>query len=47
MYPDGTVEHGVAEDTGGAIKNNRIDVFRYSFDTAMDFGMQEAIVTWN
>jgi 3D (Asp-Asp-Asp) domain-containing protein len=46
VYADGTVEEGYAEDTGGAIKNNRIDVFRYTFDTAMDFGMKDAIVMW-
>lgn len=47
IYPNGTIERGIAEDTGGAIKNNRIDVFRYTFDSAMDFGMREAIVIWN
>lgn len=46
MYPDGTVEHGVAEDTGGAIKNNRIDVFRYTYTSAIEFGMKDAIVIW-
>lgn len=46
IYPDGTLEHGVAEDTGGAIKNNRIDVFRWQFEQAMKFGMKEAIVIW-
>lgn len=46
LYPDGTVEHGIAEDTGGAIDNNRIDVFRYKFNTAMDFGMKDAVVFW-
>jgi 3D (Asp-Asp-Asp) domain-containing protein len=46
VYPDGTVEHGVAEDTGGAIKNNRIDVFRYTYKSAIDFGMKNAVVMW-
>lgn len=47
IYPNGEIETGVAEDTGGAIDNNRIDVFRYKYDTAMKFGMKEAIVLWN
>lgn len=46
IYPDGTKEHGVAEDTGGAINNYRIDVFRYSFDTATAYGKKEAVVIW-
>lgn len=46
MYPDGTMERGIAEDTGGAIKNNRIDVFRYTYSGALDFGMKQAIVLW-
>lgn len=46
IYPDGTIERGVAEDTGGAIKNNRIDVFRWTFDGAIEFGMQDAVVLW-
>lgn len=45
-YPDGTMERGRAEDTGGAIKGNRIDVFRRSFDTAINFGMKDAVVVW-
>lgn len=46
MYPDGTVERGVAEDTGGAIVNNRIDVYRHTFETAINFGKREAVVIW-
>jgi 3D (Asp-Asp-Asp) domain-containing protein len=46
LYADGTMEQGIAEDTGGAIKNNRIDVFRYTYDSAMQFGKKEAIVIW-
>ena len=46
LYPDGTVERGRAEDTGGAIKNYRIDVFRYTYDSAIKFGMKDATVIW-
>jgi 3D (Asp-Asp-Asp) domain-containing protein len=46
MYPDGTIERGVAEDTGGAIKNKRVDVFRRTFNTSMKFGKKDAVVIW-
>lgn len=46
IYDDGTVEHGVAEDTGGAIKKNRLDVFRHTFKEAMQHGRKEATVVW-
>ena len=46
MYSDGTIEKGIAEDTGGAIKNNRIDVFRQDFNTAIKFGVKQAVVIW-
>ena len=34
----------VAEDTGGAIKGNRIDVYHSSHSAALDFGVQHADV---
>lgn len=46
LYPDGTVERGRAEDTGGAIKNYRIDVFRHTYASAIKFGMKDATVIW-
>lgn len=46
VYPDGTVEQGIAEDTGGAINGKRLDVFRYKYDDAMRFGRREAVVVW-
>ncbi|NLD21671.1 MAG: hypothetical protein GX664_04195 [Bacteroidales bacterium] len=46
LYPDGTVERGRAEDTGGAIKNYRIDVFRHTYASAMKFGIKDATVIW-
>lgn len=46
MYPDGTIERGVAEDTGGAIKGNRIDVFRWTFKNAMEYGMKDVVAIW-
>lgn len=33
-----------AEDTGGAIKGNRIDVFFYSHEEALEFGVQELTI---
>lgn len=46
MYTDGTTEVGKAEDTGGAIKGNRLDVFRQTYKSAMKFGRREAKVIW-
>jgi len=52
IYPDGNIEQGIAEDTGSAIagkrgeKRFRIDVFRHTFDDAMAFGKQRAVVIW-
>ena len=34
----------IAEDTGGAIKNNKIDIFVSSHDRAYDLGVQNAAV---
>lgn len=52
IYPDGTVEEGYAEDTGSAIAGKRgekrynVDVFRHTFDEAISFGSQRAVVIW-
>lgn len=46
VYEDGSMETGIAEDTGGAIKGNHIDVFRYKFNDAMKFGSRKATVLW-
>ena len=43
-YEDGTVHTYTAEDCGGAIKENRIDVFFSSHDDARAFGVQSAMV---
>ncbi|SMC51996.1 3D domain-containing protein [Sporomusa malonica] len=43
-YPDGTGQYAVAEDTGGAIKGNRIDVALSSVGQAYDFGIKNAKV---
>ncbi|MDF2569809.1 MAG: hypothetical protein K0R55_1413 [Sporomusa sp.] len=43
-YPDGTGHYAVAEDTGGAIKGNRIDVALSSVGHAYDFGIKNARV---
>lgn len=44
QYPDGHGEHAVAEDTGGAIKGNRIDIAKTSVDKAQDFGIKDVKV---
>lgn len=43
-YEDGTVHTYTAEDCGGAIKENRIDVFFNSHEAARAFGVQSAMV---
>ena len=45
QYPDGHGEYAIAEDTGGAIKGNRIDVAKWSVKEAEDFGIQQVKVT--
>lgn len=39
-YPDGHGEYAVAEDTGGAIKGNRIDIAMQNRDQAKNFGIR-------
>src|SRR5690606_34351907 len=46
VYEDGTVEYGVAEDCGGLIKGNVIDVFRQTYKEAIEHGRREATVIW-
>ena len=49
IYRDGTIEEGVAADTGGALRNAKhlaIDVFRKTFNQAMAFGSNDAVVIW-
>jgi 3D (Asp-Asp-Asp) domain-containing protein len=43
-YPDGHGEYVVAEDTGGAIKGNRIDIAMMNRGKATDFGIQDVKV---
>lgn len=44
QYPDGHGEYATAEDTGGAIKGNRIDVAKWSVPEAEKFGMKDVKV---
>lgn len=37
---DGTIIEGIAEDTGGSIRNKRIDVLHATYDGAIEFGRQ-------
>jgi len=46
IYEDGTVEYGIAEDCGGLIKGNIIDVFRQTYKEAVKHGRREATVIW-
>ncbi len=43
-FADGKGMYGVAEDTGGAIKGNRIDIAMQSVAAAYDFGIQNVKV---
>ena len=43
-YPDGHGEYAIAEDTGGAIKGNRIDIAKQTVSEAEDFGIQKVKV---
>jgi len=46
VYEDGAVEYGIAEDCGGLIKGNVIDVFRQTYKEAVKHGRREATVIW-
>lgn len=37
---------GVAADTGGLIRGERVDVYRETYRGAMDYGRQRVIVAW-
>lgn len=44
QYPDGHGVYAIAEDTGGAIKGNRIDIAVWTVDEAYQFGIQNVKV---
>lgn len=44
QFADGSGMYGIAEDTGGAIKGNRIDIAMVSVAKAYDFGVQQVKV---
>lgn len=46
IYDDGTIELGKAEDCGGWVKGNHIDVFRRTYEEASKFGCKKAVVMW-
>lgn len=44
-FPDGHGVEAIAEDTGGAIKGNRIDIAMWTVDEAYEFGKQKVKIT--
>lgn len=49
VYDDGTIETGIAKDTGGALRrkgNLQIDVFRRWYTDALRHGRKQATVLW-
>ena len=44
QYPDGHGDYAIAEDTGGAIKGNRIDIAKSTVKEAQNFGIQNVKV---
>ena len=44
IWPDGTQHSYIAEDCGGGVNGNHIDVFFYSHQAARQFGVQSAMV---
>jgi 3D (Asp-Asp-Asp) domain-containing protein len=44
QFADGRGVYATAEDTGGAIKGNRIDIAMATVDEAYDFGIQKVKV---
>ena len=40
-YADGTTERATAEDIGGTIRGNKIDILRSSYGKAIEFGRQD------
>lgn len=45
-YEDGSTAEYVAQDTGGAIKGNRIDIYFESHQDALEFGVQAVNVSY-
>lgn len=46
QYPDGTpIGYATAEDTGGAVKGNIIDIYMDSYNECIQFGRRNVIVT--
>lgn len=46
IYEDGEIIQGIAGDTGGAIKNNRVDVFKHTYSETISHGRRNATVIW-
>lgn len=46
VYDNGEVIKGIAGDCGGAIKGNKLDVFKYTYKETIEHGVRSATVIW-
>lgn len=49
VYEDGTIEYGVAEDTGATMRNSKkmwIDVYRHTYKETVYHGKRQAQIFW-
>lgn len=46
LYDDGSIYRGKALDCGGAIKGNRLDVFKWTYSETERHGIKDATVIW-
>lgn len=46
IYPNGEILTGVAGDTGGLIKGNKIDVYKYTYAETIEHGIRDCVVIW-
>jgi len=50
IYGDGTVEEGIAADTGGTMRNSKlyhVDVFRQTYEETLQFGLKTVTICWS
>lgn len=46
VYDNGEIIKGIAGDCGGAIKGNKLDVFKYTYEETINHGVRNATVIW-